>query len=121
MNEIEPQSFVITPGEDDLQDIIRELVDVVANWKGIGTFLGIRDGQLQAIKLQGNSPLDCLREMLVTWLRRNYNVERFGKPTWVKVVEAVNDPTGGGNPPLAMEIAVRHKGIYKMMYDGVYS
>ena len=119
MNEIEPQSFVITPGEDDLQDIIRELVDVVANWKGIGTFLGIRDGQLQAIKLQGNSPLDCLREMLVTWLRRNYNVGRFGEPTWVKVVEAVNDPTGGGNPSLAMEIAGRHKGIYKMMYDGV--
>ena len=44
MNEIEPQSFVITPGEDDLQDILGELVDVAANWKGIGTFLGIRDG-----------------------------------------------------------------------------
>ena len=109
----------ITPGEDDLQDIIRELVDVAANWKGLGTFLGIRDGQLQAIKLQGNSPLDCLREMLATWLRRNYNEERFGEPTWVKVVEAVNDPTGGGNPALAKEIARRHGGTYIMMYDGV--
>ena len=102
----------ITTGEDDLSDIIKELTDVVANWKDIGTLLGIRDGQLQAIQLQGNSPLGCLREMLVTWLRRNYNVERFGKPTWVKLVEAVNDPAGGGNPSLANEIARRHGGTY---------
>ena len=100
----------ITTDEDDLPDIIRELTDVVANWRDIGTLLGIRDGQLQAIQLQANSPLGCLREMLVTWLRRNYDVKRFGEPTWVKLVEVVNDPTGGGNPFLATEIARKHGG-----------
>ena len=109
----------ITTGEDDLPDIIRELAEVVANWQDIGTFLGIRDGQLQAIQLQENRPLACLRQMLVTWLRKNYVVERFGEPTWVKLVEAVNDPTGGGNPSLAKEIARRHRGAYIMMFDGV--
>ena len=102
----------ITTGEDDLSDIIRELTDVVAGWRNIGTLLGIRDGQLQTIQLQANSPLGCLREMLVTWLRRNYDVKRFGEPTWVKLVEVVNDPTGGGNPFLATEIARKHGGTY---------
>ena len=102
----------ITTGEDDLPDIIKELTDVVASWRNIGTLLGIRDGQLQTIQLQANSPLDCLRQMLVTWLRRNYDVKRFGEPTWVKLVEAVNSPVGGGHPSLATEIARKHGGTY---------
>ena len=40
---------------------------------------------------------------------RKYNVERFGEPTWQRLVEAVGDPTGGVNPGLAREIAGRHK------------
>ena len=107
----------ITTGEDDLPDIIRELTDVVANWRDIGTLLGIRDGQLRAIQLQANSPLGCLREMLVTWLQKNYNVERFGEPIWVKLVEAVNNQAGGGNPSLAKEIARKHGGTY--IQDGI--
>ena len=102
----------ITTGEDDLPDIIRELTDVVANWRDIGTLLGIRDGQLKTIQLQANSPLGYLREMLVTWLKQNYNVEQFGKPTWLKLVEAINNPIGGGNPSLATEIARKHGGTY---------
>ena len=96
-------------GEDDLSDTIRELTDVAAKWRSIGIFLGVRDSWLEAI--QGNNPQDCLRQTLATWLRRNYNVKRFGEPTWVRLVEAVNDSSGGGNPSLAMEIARGHGGI----------
>ena len=38
-------------------------------------------------------------------------MKRFGEPTWVKLVEAVSDSAGGGNPSLAMEIARRHGGM----------
>ena len=97
--------------EDDLLDIIRSLTDVAAEWRNIGIFLSIRDSQLEAIQVQGQKPLHCMREVLSTWLRRNYNVERFGEPTWAKLVEAVNHPAGGGNSSLAMKIAKEHQGI----------
>ena len=95
--------------KDDLPDIIRELTDVTAKWRNIGIILGIPDNRLKAIK--EDSPPDYLREMLSIWLQKNYNVKRFGEPTWVKLVEAVNDSSGGGNPSLAMEIARGHGGI----------
>jgi len=37
-------------------------------------------------------------------------VERFGKPTWNGLVEAVGDPVGGNNHPLAQTIAKEHPG-----------
>ena len=58
--------------------------------------------------MQGGNPLDCLRQMLVLWLRRTHNIKRFGEPTWVKLVETISHPTGGGNPTLAMKIARNH-------------
>ena len=97
-------------GERDLSDTIRELTYVAAKWRNIGILLGILDSQLDAIQMQGDSPPDCLRRMLTTWLRRNYDVNQFGEPTWVKVVEAVTHSAGGGNPSLATEIARRHGG-----------
>ena len=111
----------IVTDEDDLPDTIRELTEVAAKWRNIGVLLGIRDSQLETI--QGDSPPDCLRQMLATWLRRNYNVKRFGEPTWVKLVETVNHSAGGGNPRLAMKIARKHKGIWVdvMMLVHAYS
>ena len=35
-------------------------------------------------------------------------VEKFGRPTWKKVVEAVQDRVGGNNPALAENIAGKH-------------
>ena len=101
--------FHFTTGEDDLPDIIEELTDVAASWKNIGIRLRIRHNRLEAI--QGDNPLDCLRQMLAIWLQKNYNVEQFGEPTWAKLVEAVSHPAGGETPALAIEIARRHGGI----------
>ena len=103
-----------TTDEDDLPETIRELSDVAASWRNIGTQLGIRHNRLEAI--QGDKPLDCLRQMLATWLQKNYNVKRFGEPTWLKLVEVVSHSAGGGNPSLAMEIARRHKGVYGVFF-----
>lgn len=35
-------------------------------------------------------------------------VDRFGKPTWRRLVEAVKDNVGGKNPALAHTIASKH-------------
>ena len=37
-------------------------------------------------------------------------VERFGKPTWRRLVEAVEDRVGGNNPALVQTIAREHPG-----------
>lgn len=108
---LETEINYTTTGEDDLADSIRELTDVAAKWRNIGIQLGIRDSQLEA--MQGDSPLDCLRQMLSTWLRKNYNVKQFGEPTWAKLVEVIDHSAGGGNPSLAMEIAKKHGGTCK--------
>ena len=39
-----------------------------------------------------------------------FQVERFGKPTWRRLVEAVKNEMGGSNPALAEAIAKDHLG-----------
>ena len=38
-------------------------------------------------------------------------VKKFGKPTWRRLVEAVEDPAGGNNYALALQIAAEHPGM----------
>ena len=101
----------IATGEDELHDIIRELTDVAASWRSIGIQLGIPYSQLETIQLPGDKPLDCLEQTLATWLRRNFDVERFGEQTWMKLVKVVKHPAGGGNRLLAEKIAKSHRGM----------
>ena len=39
-----------------------------------------------------------------------FQVKKFGKPTWRKLVEAVEDKVGGDNPALAQTIAGENLG-----------
>ena len=47
--------------------------------------------------------------MITEWLKKNYNIRKFGEPTWRWLVEAVCDPAGGANVALSRGIAQRHK------------
>ena len=87
-----------------------ELISVAANWKSIGIALHLKFDVLETIDLQCNGdPCACLLSMFNKWLMTDYNVEKYGEPTWQRLVEAVGDPAGGANMPLAKEIAMRHK------------
>ena len=46
---------------------------------------------------------------LKSWLKHNYNFERYGLPTWRRLVQAVASPAGGNNRRLANEIASEHR------------
>ena len=96
-------------GEDDLLDVLEEMMPVVNSWKAIGRGLRIDFGHLEMIQKDncGNSK-ECLSEMLTCWLKRNYNVERFGEPTWQAVVKVVARPAAGDNCALALNIAEKH-------------
>ena len=62
-------------GEDDLRDVRSAVANLAGRWKDLGISLGILPSDLDAIPSPNTpSPSDCLREMLVLWLKQNYKV-----------------------------------------------
>ena len=85
-------------------------MSVAANWRSIGLALRLKHKTLDGIQAGNSSdPTVCLAAMVRELLTRNYNVKRFGEPTWQQLVAAVGHPAGGANMALAREIARRHK------------
>ena len=97
-------------GSDDLFDIYSELLPVASKWKNIGLALRLTPNSLNTIGAKENVT-DCLLEVLTQWLKKTYNVERFGEPSWKLLVKAVSDPAGGSDRALAESIAQKHQGI----------
>ena len=98
-------------GDDDHFDILTKMMPVAGNWKTVGRGLRIDSGHLNMIQeTNSGKPKECLSEMLTCWLNKNYNVERFGEPTWQAVVKVVAHPAAGDNCALALSIAGKHSG-----------
>ena len=101
---------VVTDPSDDLFDVKSELIPVSANWKDIGIALRLSPDTLDRIQAgSSGDPITCLTSVVTEWLRRNYNVKKFGEPTWQRLVEVVGHPAGGANKALARDIAKKHK------------
>ena len=49
------------------------MVETNARWLTVGTFLKIDYYKLEAIRNDNHDSMDCLREMLATWLKGNAN------------------------------------------------
>ena len=95
---------------DDLFDVQQELNPVSANWRNIGVALRLDPITLECIdaRHRGDPPA-CLTSTVTKWLNRNYNVDRFGVPTWQWLVKAVGDPAGGANEAFARNMAKKCK------------
>ena len=106
---------VLPDASDDLFDVKSELTLVSANWKDIGIALRLSPDILDRIQA-GNSGdlIACLTSTVTEWLKRNYNVKKFGEPTWQRLVEVVGHPAGGANKALARDMARRHKAEGKL-------
>ena len=87
-----------------------ELSPIATNWKSVGAVLQLKFDVLKDVDTRCSGNLRaCLSGMVKEWLKRNYNVEKYGEPTWKQLVEVVVHPAGGANPELARDIARRHK------------
>ena len=95
-------------GIDDLQDVRSALETVIERWKPIGLTLRLTPDQLDVIERDKVKCDDCLTEVLTLWLKRNYNTEKFGEPSWEMLARAVGHRSGGNNSALASEIAKRY-------------
>ena len=102
---------------DDLFDVKRELLPVAARWKDIGLALRLGPSQLDEIENDNRNASDCLTRVLTLWLKKTYNTERFGEPSWELLARAVADPAGGNDPALAEEIGKKYGGIKSAMKE----
>ena len=95
-------------GIDDFFDVKSELEPVIDRWKHIGLALRLDPDRVKRIERENRDLEDCLTEVLTLWLKRNYNTERFGEPSWEMLARAVGHRSGGNDPALAREIAKRY-------------
>ena len=62
-------------GEDDLRDVISAVTDLTGRWKDLGISLRLHPSDLDTILSNiPHSSRNCLREMLIQWLKQSYNV-----------------------------------------------
>ena len=72
-------------GLNDLAEVVNEVFNARAKWYDIGLNLGVPVGTLNAIRVQyRDNPQDCLREVLMVWLKA---VDP--QPTWKALVDAL--------------------------------
>ena len=65
--------------EDDFKDVKQEVIDLAGRWQDLGSSLGVRQSDLDSIQLaSAHSPSECLRKMVILWLRQSYNVRTIG-------------------------------------------
>ena len=96
-------------GEDDLGDVMSEIITAKSRFYAIGRALGLPPGELNSIRLSTTQDHELqLNDVLFLWLRQKYKVERFGSPTWRKLVETIDNPAGGNDHRLAKTIALHH-------------
>ena len=87
-----------------MYDVKVKVLPVAARWRDIGLALGISDSKLETIEANKSDVRDRLTDMLRLWLKRAYNVEKYGEPSWQSLREAVRSPAGGDSPALADDI-----------------
>ena len=82
---------------------------IKAGYYQLGIELGLRPGEMEAIQqAHSQNVAQALIQVLLAWLKQLYNVEKYGPPTWRRLVEAVDSPSGGNNHALAVGIASKH-------------
>lgn len=101
-----------TIGEDNLRKVLWEIDSVAASWYTIGIGFGLNCEILARIRKERGCSKECMAAVLECWLKKNYDVEQLGEPTWRTVVEVVGHSAGGENPSLASKIAKKHPGRF---------
>ena len=99
-----------------MADVMDEVLTINSMYFDLGRALRLKNANLQAIRTKYPSESDsklALNDVLLLWLEQQYNIERFGQPTWRMLVEAVDKESGGNNHELAKKIALNHPaGMY---------
>ena len=94
--------------EEDAYDVLHEVNGLAGRWSNMCLVLRLQPLENTIKADHSKNPDDCLRAVVDNWLKKNYNCQKFGSPTWKTLVKAVADPLGGQNIALAENIAKKH-------------
>lgn len=93
-----------------------ETFTLAGNWRSLARGLRLSSSLISLIASKYPShPEDCLFTALEDWLKKIYNTERYGHPSWHMLVKAVANPAGGANTTLAEAIAQKHSGKERIL------
>jgi hypothetical protein len=95
--------------EDDFREVYREVVSIQPSYYQFGIELGLPLREVDTVQkaFRQDTP-QAFTEVLKVFLKHRYSIEKYGPPTWRKLVEAVDSPAGGNNHALAKKIAEHH-------------
>ena len=108
--------YIHSPDIGDLFTVNSELLPVADKWRKIGLALRLDPDLLSRIRGNHSDVEDCLEDVLTKWLKKAYDVTRFGAPSWKLLVEAVAHRAGGNDRALAERIARKYKGTCTCNY-----
>ena len=74
----------------------------------LGQSLRLNIADLKAICDAYPNADKALEEVILLWLGKKYDVQKYGPPTWRMLAEAVDRKRGGNNHELAKKIASKH-------------
>ena len=99
----------ILSDEDNLFEVMNEISSLEARYYNIGMGLRLSMNDLDSIEESFHQNLSkALRKVVAAWLKKKYNTQKFGPPTWRMLVIAVDSPAGGNDHNLAKKIADNH-------------
>ena len=98
--------MLLFQGIDDIGDIFDEVEKLSPKWKLLTTKLRLRNHVVENIQENCFDVMSRLDEALKEWLKLNYNHQKYGRPSWRRLAEAVRSLDYG----LFEEIARNHAG-----------
>ena len=111
-------------GENDLAAVNRAVTSIGANLRPLATQLGLAPGTVDRVMEEYTGVIDRLHQILLQWLKRNYDTDLHCLPSWRTLCAAVASEAGGCDKRLASEIAAKHPcvpaGIVLYMYCNVH-
>ena len=99
----------VLTADKDIHDVYAAVDNLCVTWSDLCCALKLLPAEEESIAetYRGN-PRRCLREVLLKWLRRSYEIKKYGQPSWQYLVRAVGDPSGGNDRALAETIGNKH-------------
>ena len=81
---------ILFAGADDWNQVLIECSSLASKWELISAYLGLPISVIDTIKL--NHPTDvqgCWNEALKQWITQCYDIEKFDRPSWQRLLKAI--------------------------------
>ena len=76
--------------EDDWNVVFEKCTPLASKWQQLSAYLGLKMSIIDRIRSDfPNDSLGCLSEALKEWIKMNYDTEKFGRPSWKTLLNAI--------------------------------